>query len=199
MRAEERRTRVGPARADGNETHGRLVARAQHVGQPLDGRILKQPDQRQLASELAFHLGHQPHGQERVAPQLEEIVAHADVLAARQIAPHGRQRPLNRVARRDERRRRSGTLVGRGTRLRRLIPRRARWGRKQLLKRPVGTLRNVSEEIRQFAEQGICLVVGESPAVITQVDQRPVGKHDERQRIDHRGGHVEVEHSQPEP
>ena len=48
------------------------------------------------------HLVEEPHGDERLAAELEEVVVDPDLLETEQLAPHPRERALDVVARSDE-------------------------------------------------------------------------------------------------
>ena len=81
-----------------------------------DGGRLEQHRDRQVGREALAHLAQQPHGDERVAADLEEVVLDPDPGDAEKLRPEAHQRPLRLGARREIGRLALGPLEQRGAR-----------------------------------------------------------------------------------
>src|SRR6218665_1316659 len=77
--------------------------------------LLEELSQRQLHPEVPVDTRHDLRGQQRMAPQLEEVVVDADAREAEELTPDGGEAQLDVVAGSLEGTREGGTLaVGRG-------------------------------------------------------------------------------------
>src|SRR5262245_12155070 len=63
--------------------------RRDHTRQEADRQTLVQLRDGQIGPEYLVEARHGPHGEERVAAQLEEVVVDPDRLDAQHLAPHG--------------------------------------------------------------------------------------------------------------
>jgi hypothetical protein len=77
--------------------------RADELGAGLDGLRVEQHRDGQVDREQLADAGEQPHGDEAVPAEVEEVVVHADVADAEQLLPQIGERLLDVVAGRHER------------------------------------------------------------------------------------------------
>ncbi len=147
---------IAAGRMDEEQRHGRRACRrrrqldqdaaagghragGQHGCQALDGSGAKQRRQGELAAATLADARHQAHGQQRVATEGEEAVAHAHLLHPQHLGPQACQQRFERGAGGDAAPGPGGLTPGcRGVRQRREIELAARRQRQPLDERPVG-------------------------------------------------------------
>ncbi len=113
-------SRAAAARGRGDlddDRVGRARLRGDVVGESRHGRILEQPADREVNLEAGMDAADEPHGEQRLAAEVEEVIGHADALDPEHLAPDLGDRLLSRRAGSDVVAARRGGALGPGQRV----------------------------------------------------------------------------------